>query len=206
MATDTQAHWDEVWHDRDPTDVSWFQPDVARSLRLVTEVCPDRDAPVIDVGGGASLLVDALLDAGYSDVTVLDIAAAALHHAQERLGDRADAVRWVVADATRHDHDHGVAVWHDRAVFHFLTGDADRARYVERLTAAVRPGGHAVIATFAADGPEQCSGLTVRRHDPDELASAVGAAFTPIRFEREVHRTPWGTEQAFTIGVFRHDR
>ena len=205
MVDDVQAHWDEVWRDRDPAEVSWFQPDPDRSRRLVTTHCPDRSAPVVDVGGGASRLVDALLADGYRDVTVLDIAEAALDRARHRLGTAAKRVTWVVADVTTWEPDHAVALWHDRAVLHFLTEDTDRRRYVERLTAAVRPGGHAIIATFATDGPEQCSGLPVRRHDPDDLARTVGRAFVPVTFEREVHTTPWDTQQAFTVGVFRRD-
>ena len=203
MASDARTHWDEVWTDRDPTGVSWFQPEPARSRRLVTTHCPDRDAPVVDVGGGASRLVDALLDEGYRDVTVVDVAAAALDHARRRLGARADRVTWVVADATAWEPDRPVALWHDRAVFHFLTDPGDRRRYVAHLTAGLRPGGHAVVATFAADGPEQCSGLPVRRHDPQDLTDALRPALVPVAFEREVHRTPWDSEQAFTIGVFR---
>jgi trans-aconitate methyltransferase len=201
MAT-RQQHWDEVWRDRAPDDVSWFQAEPSRAARLVEEVCPERDAPVLDVGGGASRLVDLLLDRGYTDLTVLDLAADALAHARQRLADRAGAVRWITADVTTHRVDRPVAVWHDRAVFHFLTDEPDRRAYVDRLATTVRPGGHAIIATFAADGPEQCSGLPVRRHDPDDLAGAVGDAFTPVRFEREMHMTPWDTGQAFTIGVF----
>lgn len=203
MTSDARTHWDAVWRDKEPTDVSWFQPDAARSRRLVTTHCPDRDAPVVDVGGGASRLVDALLDDGYRDLTVLDIAPSALAHARRRLGSRADEVTWVVADVTEHTWPRPVGCWHDRAVFHFLTDEAARQRYVTRLAAAVAPGGHAVIATFAADGPEQCSGLPVRRHDPDDLAAALGPAFVPVTFERELHHTPWDSEQAFTVGVFR---
>ena len=205
MTGDVQAHWDEVWRNRDPTDVSWFQPDPARSRRLVTTHCPDRAAPVLDVGGGAAVLVDTLLDEGYRDVTVLDVAGSALEHARQRLGPRADAVTWVVADVTTVEPRRPVALWHDRAVFHFLTEEADRQRYVDRLTAGVRPGGHAIIATFAADGPERCSGLPVRRHAPEDLARAVAPALVPVTVEREVHTTPWDTEQAFTVGVFRRD-
>lgn len=198
-----QGHWDGVWQDRDPDDVSWFQARPALSFDLVDEFARTTDAPIVDVGGGASRLVDLLLDAGYEDVTVVDVADAALAHARQRLGARARDVRWVTADVRDLELGHPVAVWHDRAVFHFLTDEADRRRYVERLEAAVRPGGHAVIATFAADGPEQCSGLPVRRHDPDDLTAAIGDAFEPVRFEREVHVTPWDSDQAFTIGVFR---
>lgn len=201
--TDMQAHWDEVWQDRDPAEVSWFQAEPATSLRLLQEVCPDRSEPVVDIGGGASRLVDRLLEGGWSDVTVVDIAEDALSAARARLGDRAQQVRWVTADVTRRVLDRPVTVWHDRAVFHFLTDDADRAAYVERCAAAVRRGGHVVVATFAADGPETCSGLPVRRHGPAELAAAFGDRFTPLHVEREVHRTPSGSDQAFTVAVLR---
>lgn len=201
--TDVRTHWDEVWQDRDPSDTSWFQPRPETSHRLVTQVRPEADAAIVDVGGGASRLVDLLLDDGWPTITVVDIAAAALASARDRLGPRAGRVRWETADVTTYDHGGQVDVWHDRAVFHFLTEDRDRAAYVATCATTVRPGGHAVLATFAPDGPEQCSGLPVRRYGPEDLAGVFEPAFTPVRFDREVHLTPWETEQAFTYAVLR---
>lgn len=201
--TDSAArHWERVWSARQPQEVSWYQPVAARSLALLTELAPPP-CSVVDVGSGASTLIGGLLDAGYTDVTVLDISDRALAQARAQLGGRAGAVRWVVADATSHRFGRSFDAWHDRAVFHFLVDDDARDRYLTGLRTAVRPGGHLILATFAADGPEQCSGLPVRRYGPDELAAAVADGFEPVRFEREEHPTPAGGTQSFVYGAFR---
>jgi 2-polyprenyl-3-methyl-5-hydroxy-6-metoxy-1,4-benzoquinol methylase len=206
MGADPARHWEQVWADRDPTEVSWHQPVPSRSLALLQQVAPDRDARIVDVGGGASTLVDHLLDEGYRDVTVVDVAAQALERARERLGARAAQVRWVTADATTLDLGGPVDVWHDRAVLHFLTDDVDRDRYLDRLRAHVPVGGHAVLATFSLDGPETCSGLPVRRHDAAGLAAAAGPDLTLVTSVEETHRTPAGHPQAFVYVVLRRHR
>jgi ubiquinone/menaquinone biosynthesis C-methylase UbiE len=198
------AHWEQVYRTRRTDEVSWFQSQPARSLRFIQQVNPPPGGPVIDLGGGASSLVDALLDAGYHDVTMLDISSTALAHARARLGERSARVRWIEGDVLDADLPAaGFAVWHDRAVFHFLTTADDQARYVARVRHALRPGGHVVIATFAEDGPTRCSGLEVSRYSAPELLEVFGDTFTLITSEREEHRTPSGAIQRFTWCVLR---
>jgi SAM-dependent methyltransferase len=195
---DPARHWDSVYTSKGD-DVSWAQPEPRTSLLLIGDVCPR--GRVIDVGGGASVLVDRLRDAGYA-VAVLDLSVAALARSRARLGIRADDVRWIVADVTTVADVGHHEVWHDRAVFHFLTERAQRAAYVALLSRTVPVGGHAVIATFALDGPEKCSGLPVCRYDGSALARELGAGFQLLRSEPETHLTPWGKPQSFQYGVF----
>jgi 2-polyprenyl-3-methyl-5-hydroxy-6-metoxy-1,4-benzoquinol methylase len=194
---DRRQHWEGVYRNKATDEVSWFQPHAASSLRLI-EGCADRDAHIIDVGGGASVLVDGLLDAGYRHLTVLDLAESALAVCRTRLGARAQSVEWIAGDITqvelpaaRYD------VWHDRAVFHFLTDPADRARYVAQVLKCVKPGGHVIVATFGPGGPLQCSGLEVVRYAPEALHAEFGAPFRLLRHETEIHNTPAGKEQEF---------
>lgn len=194
-----KEHWNKVYKTRPATEVSWFQEHAERSLHLIESTGAGHDAAIIDVGGGASRLVDDLLDAGYRNLTVLDISAAALAAARERLGFRATNVRWLEADITQAGLSaQSVDIWHDRAVFHFLTTAEERAAYIANVFRAVRPGGFVIMATFAEDGPEQCSGLDVVRYRPDSLHAEFGGAFTLIGHERELHHTPGGKDQAFT--------
>jgi 2-polyprenyl-3-methyl-5-hydroxy-6-metoxy-1,4-benzoquinol methylase len=202
---DTQDHWQSVYVQKSPDSVSWYQATPVHSLALITQAAPDVGARILDIGGGASTLVDALQAAGYTALTVLDLASAALAHAQARLGADAAAVTWVAADVLTVDLPAAsVDVWHDRAVFHFLTQPAARVQYVAQVVHALRPGGHVVIATFAEDGPTRCSGLEVARYTPEALQQVFGAAFVLERSEREVHVTPSGSTQAFTYAVFRY--
>ena len=200
----SREHWRAIWAKRADDELSWTQAHPAVSLRLIDEVAPDRSGRIVDLGGGASTLVDHLLDSGYTDVTVVDIAPEALDRARARLGDRADEVAWIVADVTRDELGGPYEVWHDRAVFHFLTDEADRAAYRDALASALASGGHAIVSTFAPDGPETCSGLPVRRYDGDALAAELGEGWMRVASEREVHRTPWGAEQPFQYVALRH--
>lgn len=194
----TKKHWEEIYESKAPEDVSWFQRQPTISLDLIRRVAPRTDAAIIDVGGGASTLVDSLLSQGYSRVTVSDISAAALRHARSRLGAAAASVTWRCADVLDDDLPAGAFdVWHDRAVFHFLTSRADRQRYVAQVERAVRPNGHVIVATFAENGPRRCSGLKVVRYSARELHAAFGARFELIDTIREEHLTPGGTTQAF---------
>ncbi len=197
-----QDHWARVWGEDDGSGRSWFTASADRSLDWVTGVA-GPGASVIDVGGGSSPLVDGLLDAGITDVTVVDIAAEALAHSQTRLGARGQQVTWLAADVTTLDLGRTFDVWHDRAVLHFLVQEADRLAYVDALHRHLAPGGHAVLATFAPDGPESCSGLPVRRHSPEDLAELLGAEFELLRAEPHDHVTPWGAPQHFTWAMFR---
>ena len=194
---DRQQHWETVYSKKAVDEVSWFQAHAASSLRLI-EGCADKDAYIIDVGGGASVLVDNLLDAGFRNLTVLDLAESALAVSRARLGERALSVQWIAADIARADLPAAhYDVWHDRAVFHFLTDPADRARYVEQVLKSVKPGGHVIVAAFGPGGPLQCSGLDVVRYDPEALHAEFGAPFRLLGHETESHQTPSGLEQEF---------
>ncbi|WP_290634662.1 class I SAM-dependent methyltransferase [Aquisalimonas sp.] len=201
---DTKSHWESVYQSKAPETVSWYQPHSERSLALVRRVAPDRQAAILDVGGGASTLVDDLLSDGYTELAVLDLSGAALDVARERLGSGADGVRWLEANVLDVDLPQaGLDVWHDRAVFHFLTAAEDQQRYVEQVCHALKPGGHVVIAAFAEDGPTRCSGLDVQRYSPEGFQAVFGERFQLEDSSREVHVTPAGGEQAFTYCVFR---
>ena len=202
---DPQSHWEEVYRGKGERETSWFREHLDTSLALIEGLALDRATPVIDVGGGRSTLVDDLLARGYTDLSVLDLSESALAQARERLGAAGATVAWHVADvvdAALPDAHYGL--WHDRAVFHFLVDDAARAAYVAQAARSVRPGGYAIIATFAPDGPEKCSGLPVRRHAAAELAADFAPAFRLVNQAREVHRTPWDSTQAFEYAVLQH--
>ena len=194
MTVDPATHWDDVYRSRLADQVSWYQSTPERSLRLIGE----SPASVIDVGGGASTLVDRLLEAGIGDVTVLDVSGAALSLARERLGERGSAVSWVVADLLCWRPDRRRDAWHDRAVLHFLSDQRDRAAYVRLAAAVVVPDGVLVVGGFAPDGPDQCSGLPAVRRSAAELAGEFAPYFTLEHTETEVHRTPAGVDQSFT--------
>ena len=193
-----------VYQAKRADEVSWFQRDPAVSRDLIQRVAPDRSSRIIDVGGGASTLADALLAAGYSALTVLDIAGGGLAQARARLGEIAGRVQWMAGDVRTIDLlAAAFDVWHDRAVFHFLTDPRDRAAYARQLRTAVRPGGHAIVATFAEDGPERCSGLPVVRYSPEALRLELGEPFELIDSVRERHTTPSGSSQSFVYCLLR---
>jgi SAM-dependent methyltransferase len=198
-----RAHWDNAYQSKGEAGVSWFEDTPAVSLDLIRRHAAFASSSLIDIGGGASRLGDALLDAGMKAITVLDLSPAALDAAKARLGARAGDVHWVAADVTAWKPDRSYDIWHDRAAFHFLTDPDDRAAYIERLTAAVVPGGHAIIATFAPDGPERCSGLPVVRYDPAALAYVIGPCFRLVEHMEHQHRTPWNSTQAFQFSVLQ---
>ena len=203
---DPKSHWERVYRTKLPTQVRWYQPHALRSLDLIRRVSPPPNGAIIDVGGGASTLTDDLLDAGYQDLTVLDLSGSALAQPRARLGARAGCVRWVEADVLNAPLPRAAySVWHDRAVFHFLTEPADRASYVAQVRRAVRPGGFVLVATFADDGPTRCSGLDVHRYSPEALHAEFGAPFRQVASEREEHITPAGVLQAFTYCLCRVD-
>ena len=200
---DRRAHWQNVYSSKGEAEVSWFQESPTPSLEMLARAGAGPASSVIDIGGGASRLVDALVERGYADLTVLDLSDAALVAARARLGSGADRVAWIVADVTRWEPLRTYDVWHDRAAFHFLTEPADQGAYVERLRRATHPGAHVIIATFAPDGPEKCSGLPVVRHDARSLASVLGSGFSLIHTDRHDHVTPWGATQLFQFSLFR---
>jgi SAM-dependent methyltransferase len=203
---DRHGHWEAVYREKRDHELSWHQDEPSESLGLIREVAPPGvgvGVSVIDVGGGASVLAGRLVEAGYGPVAVLDIAESALARARERIGSLAENVRWIAGDVTEAGDLGAFDVWHDRAVFHFLTEAAERARYAEVLRRSLVPGGHAIIGCFAPDGPEKCSGLAVARADAAAIAAALGDGFVLVRSERRVHTTPWGKAQSFEWAVLR---
>lgn len=195
---ESKEHWEKVYGTKSAEEVSWFQEHAGLSLRLIQDADVPGTASIIDVGGGASVLVDDLLSLGYGDVTVLDLSGAAITTAKSRLGESASAVDWIEANildvqlpAATYD------VWHDRAVFHFLTNEQDRHAYVEQVLHAVKPGGLVIVATFAEDGPTECSGLPVMRYNAQQLHSEFGEPFILLGHKKELHHTPGGKEQKF---------
>lgn len=194
----SDEHWENIYSSKLASEVSWYQESAEVSLDLIESADLSKSARIIDVGGGASTLVDGLLDRGYSDITVLDLSPSALQTAKDRLGAKADKIRWLVGDilSVKLPESH-YDLWHDRAVFHFLTNPDDRQTYINQVTKAVRPNGHVIVATFAEDGPEKCSGLPVQRYSADQLHQAFGAPFRRIRSVREIHHTPSGKTQSF---------
>ena len=193
-----KPHWEHIYESRAPTQVSWYQEHARFSLEYIRKTGIQKTDAIIDVGGGASRLVDDLVADGYRQISVLDISAAALQLARKRLGTYAAAVTWMEADITQADLPaQAYDLWHDRAVFHFLTQAIDRQRYIETVRQAVRVGGHIILATFAPDGPERCSGLDVVRYSPESLHHEFGADFEMVDSTRETHHTPFGTEQTF---------
>lgn len=194
-----QEHWENVYTRKPAEEVSWYRAHLETSLAFVERSTGgNRSAAIADIGGGASTLVDDLLERGYRDLTVLDLSQKALDVARERLGEKADGVRWVCADATRMVLPAAsVDVWHDRAVFHFLTEEAKRKDYVRAVLHALRPGGHVIVSTFGPEGPLRCSGLETVRYDADHLHAEFGKRFALVESAEEVHETPMGTQQQF---------
>jgi SAM-dependent methyltransferase len=198
----TVDHWERIYTTRPTDGVGWYEPDPVVSRRLVEAAVARGARSVIDIGGGASSLVDHLLDLGLDRIAVLDIAGSGLAVSRARLGERADDVEWIVADVTSPVDLGRFDVWHDRAVFHFLLDPAARARYVSLARRTVPPGGMAIMATFAGDGPERCSGLPVCRYEPEALALECGPAFRLTSTTRHLHHTPLGVPQAFQYSTF----
>ncbi len=201
---DPKSHWEKEFLQKASQEESWYQPRLEMSLALLPVTGVEKEAGIIDVGGGTSTFVDDLVDAGYSDVTVLDIAAPALKRVKERLGDRAADVHWIEADVRRVPLPPArFSLWHDRAVFHFLTEQESRERYKATMKSALRLGGHAIFATFDLDGPPQCSGLDVVRYSPESLLAELGPGLRLIHGARETHETPSGNPQEFTYACFQ---
>jgi len=194
----SQNHWERVYKGKAPTAVSWYRPHLDKSLSLIEELAAERSASIIDVGGGESTLVDDLLARGYENITVLDISETAFEANRKRLGSLADRVHWIVSDITRAELEPGAYdLWHDRAVFHFLTDSESRQAYVRQIVRSVRSGGHVIVSTFGPEGPTKCSGLEVVRYDADSLHREFGRRFRMLGNSKELHRTPLETVQQF---------
>jgi SAM-dependent methyltransferase len=203
LPTERKAHWEGVYSSKCETGVSWYQAEPRLSLELIRAVARSLRGRIIDVGGGASVLVGRLLDCSFERVAVLDISEVALRKAQARLGERAGRVGWIAGDVTQIQDLGTFDIWHDRAVFHFLTDAEDRRNYVDLARRTLTDGGHLIIATFADLGPTQCSGLDVCRYNAQSMASELGKDFALVSEARETHTTPWGSSQAFFYGVFQ---
>ena len=195
---DSQTHWENIYSIKTPDAVSWYRPHLEQSLELIRRAAPELSASIIDVGGGESTLVDDLIGQGYKNITVLDISRIAIEATRKRLGAVSGRVHWLVADITDTQLEHGAYdVWHDRAVFHFLTAPNARVAYVRQVANAVKPGGHVIVSTFGPEGPTKCSGLDVVRYDAEKLHGEFGVHFRLLDSSKELHRTPFGTVQQF---------
>ena len=194
---DAKTHWENIYHDKSPLDVSWYQKEPSLSLELIRNTQLASDEPIIDVGGGASVLVDYLCKEGFTNLAVLDISEIALTCAKKRLGVLAQNIEWYECDITRFSAPHRFSLWHDRAVFHFLTDKSGRKNYIKALKSALRPGGHLIIAAFTIGGPEKCSGLDIVQYDSEKLVAELGEDFELIEVKNEVHITPANKEQKF---------
>lgn len=205
MAFDSKQHWEKVYQEKEPAQVSWYQTYPAISLDLIASTGIGPMEKIIDIGGGASVLADKLLDKGFKDITVLDISLKAIQYAKERLGKRDAEITWIDSDIIQFKPSYQYGFWHDRAVFHFLTESEDRKKYIEVMKKAVRPGGHVIMATFALEGPPKCSGLNVERYDPEKLSKEIGISFHLIKSMNETHITPWNSEQKFVYCMFKKE-
>ncbi len=193
-----KTHWEEIYREKAPDAVSWYRPHLEASLALIEKAAPDRGVSIIDVGGGESTLVDDLLARGYQNITVLDVSQTAIDVTKKRLASASEGVRWVTADIVNGElAPNTYDVWHDRAVFHFLTAMDQRVAYVRQAARAVKPGGHLLISTFGPDGPTKCSGLEVIRYDAESLHAEFGVRFRLLDSIKELHNTPFGTTQQF---------
>ena len=201
---DAKPHWENIYSTKAPDAVSWYRPHLETSLELIQTVAPARSTPIIDVGGGESTLVDDLLARGYENLTVLDVSSAAIQFTKERLRQRAVSVQWIVGDITSVDLPaNAYDVWHDRAVFHFLTTPDQRSAYVQQVGRSVRSGGHVLVSTFGPEGPTKCSGLEVLRYDAESLHAEFGARFQMLKSLKELHETPFGKTQQFLYCLCR---
>lgn len=204
MSFNRKSHWESIYAKTIPTEVGWYQVEPAVSLELIASTGVGHADKIIDVGGGASVLVDKLLCQGFQDLTVLDVSSKALDYAKERLGSEAEAVKWIEADVTKFDLPEKYDLWHDRAVFHFLTEENDRKKYVQNMEEALNPGGHVIIAAFSIDGPLKCSGLNVERYSPEKMKNELGDSFELVKVTKEGHVTPGGKEQKYTYCYFKN--
>ncbi len=200
---DRKTHWERIYRENEPTEVGWYQDRPRRSLSMISASGIGKESNIIDVGGGASALVDGLLDDGFKNITVLDISSASIDHTKTRLGDRAAGINWIVADILEITFPRKFDLWHDRAVFHFLTDAGDRRKYIQAMNEALTSDGHLIISTFALKGPPKCSGLNVMRYNPEFMCREIGSDFQLIESVDESHITPSGITQKFVYCRFK---
>ena len=200
---DVKEHWEDVWTRKKSNEVSWYQKYPKTSIDLILSTTPSKDAKIIDVGGGDSNLADKLLDLGFKNITVLDISSKALEHSKERLGKKADSINWIDCDIREFDSDKRYDVWHDRALFHFLTDEEDMRKYVELIRKHVSDEGYVIISSFSTRGPMMCSGLDTRQHSEESMKKLFFDGFEHIKSFEEEHKTPFGVSQIFTCNVLR---
>jgi 2-polyprenyl-3-methyl-5-hydroxy-6-metoxy-1,4-benzoquinol methylase len=198
LPMDAKTHWEKVYKTKEPEAVSWYRAHLETSLALIGRAAHSRSASIIDIGAGESTLVDDLLARGYQHITAFDVSETALDVTKKRLGSLAEQIKWIVADITQVELESSAYdVWHDRAVFHFLTSIEQRAAYVRNVAKAVRTGGHVIVSTFGPEGPTKCSGLEVSRYDAESLHGEFGPRFHLVESSKELHHTPFETTQQF---------
>jgi 2-polyprenyl-3-methyl-5-hydroxy-6-metoxy-1,4-benzoquinol methylase len=199
-----ETHWEKIYREKAPEAVSWYRPHLERSLALIEKAAPERSVSIIDVGGGESTLVDDLLTHGYQNITVLDVSQTAIDVTKKRLGSASEHVHWITTDIANSELTlNAYDVWHDRAVFHFLTATEQRVAYVRQVARAVKPGGHVLVSTFGPEGPTKCSGLEVVRYDAESLHAEFGVRFRLLDSMKELHNTPFGMTQQFLYCLCR---
>src|SRR3989344_5132558 len=202
MTYDAKEHWEHIYQTKNPDEVSWYQEKPKTSLNLIAEIDLEKNAKIIDVGAGASELVDNLLALGFRNITALDVSSNALNESKKRLGDRTNNVKWIVSDLMEFETNDRYGLWHDRAVLHFLTEEEDIRRYKELVRTYLKPKGYVIVSTFSVNGPKRCSGLDVRQYSEDSMKTLF-TGFEHIKSFEEEHLTPWGSSQIFIWGVFR---
>ena len=202
MTYDAKEHWESIYQTKKPNEVSWYQDKPNTSLKLIAGTDLDKNAGIIDVGAGDSKLVDNLLDIGFRNITVLDISPMALEKAKKRLGNRADAVKWVVSDLREFETSDRYDLWHDRAVLHFLTAEEDINKYVEVIRRFLKPNSYLILSTFSENGPKKCSGLDIKQYSEDSVKELF-SDFEHVKSFEEEHLTPWEASQIFIYSIFR---
>src|SRR3989344_3628624 len=203
MKYNAKQHWEKVFETKNPGEVSWHQSNPKTSVKLILSTHPDKDAHIIDIGGGDSNLADKLLDLGFKNISVLDVSLKALKKSQQRLGVKARRVKWISSDIRKFETSNRFEIWHDRAAFHFLTNDNDIKRYVKLTGEYIKPGGYLIISTFSLEGPKKCSGLDIRQYSEDSMKKIFYEGFEHIKSLEEIHHTPFQTQQSFIWNVFR---
>ncbi len=203
MKNITKEHWEDIFSTKNFDEVSWHQSNPKTSVKLILSTHPDKDAHIIDVGGGDSNLVDKLLDLGFKNIFVLDVSLKALKKSQQRLGVKSRIVKWISSDIRKFETSNRFEIWHDRAAFHFLTNNSDIKRYVKLTREYIKPGGHLIISTFSLEGPKKCSGLDIKQYSEDSMKKIFYEGFEHIKSLEEIHHTPFQTTQNFIWNVFR---